>query len=105
MAVDSSLLQVLNSLSIGDKKAMTIGTSTSAITSSKEFDVIGSLSLNSAKIIRRLPIDFNVHKKLDEWKEKAGVVFYRFLQDKPFFFSFTGIIPLIFFYLWNALKA
>jgi hypothetical protein len=90
MAVDSSLLQILNSLPIEDKEAMRIG-SASTVTSTNEFDVIGSLSTNGTTVIRRLPFNSNL-KKLDDWKETAGVVFHRFLQDKSFFFSFAGII-------------
>jgi hypothetical protein len=102
MAVDSSLLLVLNSLSIEDKEAMTIGIA-STVTSIKEFDVIVTLSLNSTTVIRRLPFDSDLNK-LDKWKEKADVVFYRFLQGKPFFFSFTGIILSYFLFTGRIKK-
>ncbi|EFX76233.1 hypothetical protein DAPPUDRAFT_306281 [Daphnia pulex] len=87
MAVDSSLLQILSSLPIEDKEAMRIG-SASTVTSTNEFDV--SLSTNGTTVIRRLPFNYDLNK-LDDWKETAGVVFHRFLQDKPFFFSFADV--------------
>jgi hypothetical protein len=102
MAVDSSLLQILNSLPIEDKEAMRIG-SASTVTSTNEFDVIGSLSTNGTTVIHRLPFNSDLNK-LDDWKETAGVVFHRFLQDKPFFFSFAGIILTYFQFTMHTKK-
>lgn len=93
MAVACGLLQVLKSMPTVDRNAMTIQNiaSTEFTNNNKDLLIMGSLSVDGEIIIRRFPIiDFEDHSKLTVLKEKASVIFDRFLHGSKFNFCYKG---------------
>lgn len=95
MAVAFTQLQFLNSLPknpITEITAHETGACADApiVHSVKIFDVIGSLKLDNKTIIRRLSVDPCVNN-LSDWKENATIHFDRFLRNKQFYLSYTGM--------------
>ena len=93
MAVTSNLLQILNSLSVDEKQVLLNVDGISTLPSTREFNVMGSLTVNNETVTRRLPID-SEENKLADWKEKISFVFHRFLGEENFNIFYTGILFL-----------
>ncbi len=91
MAVTSTLLPILNYLSTDDKQVLL----TIDVTSTKEFQVIGSLRMDKTRVTRRLPFDLE-HNKLADWEEKIDIVFHRFLRARKVNISYTSIFDIHF---------
>lgn len=95
MDMASTLLQVLNSMSndpdaelMANETTLAIGDAPIVI-SVKNFEVIGSLKLDSKTVIRRLSVNSCINI-LSNWKENATIQFDRFLHNKQFSFSYAG---------------